>query len=128
MPAAGVVDRGEQSRDGYDAVVDALRSGRTRTAVRDRPRRRRAAGRRPRRGRPGVVAATVVAEPAASGRAVVRVTPSTAVDSEATSQLVHRLRAQLGDEVPGARLGRPGKPEHRPDRRADGHAPRWRSP
>ena len=108
MPAAGVVDRGEQSRDGYDAVVDAFGPGApaplfVTVPAADAPRVVDLAA-----ADPGVVAATVVAEPAASGRAVVRVSPSTAVDSEATSRLVSRLRAQLGDEVPAARLGGPG--------------------
>ncbi len=108
MPAAGVVDRGEQSRDGYDAVVDAFGPGApaplfVTVPAPDAPRVVELAA-----ADPGVVAATVVAEPAASGRTVVRVSPSTAVDSEATSQLVHRLRSQLDEEVQGARLGGPG--------------------
>ena len=108
MPAAGVVDRGEQSRDGYDAVVAAFGPGAPAPLFVTVP-----AGDTDRvvdlaAADPGVVAATVVAEPAKSGRTVVRVSPSTAVDSEDTSRLVHRLRAQLDDEVPGARLGGPG--------------------
>jgi RND superfamily putative drug exporter len=55
-----------------------------------------------------VVRADVVAVPAASGRTVVRITPSTTVDSEATSQLVHRLRDRLSTTAPAARLGGPG--------------------
>jgi len=108
MPAAGVVDRGEQSRDGYDAVVDAFGPGApaplfVTVAAGDTERVVALAA-----ADPGVVAAMVVAESAASGRAVVRVSPSTAVDSEDTSRLVHRLRAVLDENVPGARLGGPG--------------------
>ena len=108
MPAAGVVDRGEQSRDGYDAVVDAFGPGApaplfVTVPAPDAERVVDLAD-----ADAGVVAATIVAEPAASGRVVVRVSPSTAVDSEDTSRLVHRLRAQLDKEVPGARLGGPG--------------------
>jgi RND superfamily putative drug exporter len=107
MPAAGVVDRGEQSRDGYDTVVAEFGAGAPAplfvTVPADAAERVVAiAG-----ADDGVVAASVVAEPAASGRTVVRVTPATAVDSEETSQLVHRLRDALAD-VPGARLGGPG--------------------
>jgi RND superfamily putative drug exporter len=57
---------------------------------------------------PGVVDARVVAEPASSGRTVVRITPSTTVDSQATSDLVHRLRRDLETAAPDARLGGPG--------------------
>jgi putative drug exporter of the RND superfamily len=57
---------------------------------------------------PGVVAASVVTEPAASGRTVVRITPATSVDDQATSSLVARLRDRLHAQVPAARLGGPG--------------------
>jgi len=108
MPAAGVVDRGEQSRDGYDAVVDAFGPGApaplfVTVPAPDAERVVDLAA-----ADSGVVAAAIVAEPAASGRVVVRVSPSTAVDSEDTSRLVHRLRAQLDKGVPAARLGGPG--------------------
>ncbi|MBI2708582.1 MAG: MMPL family transporter [Actinobacteria bacterium] len=108
MPAAGVVDRGEQSRDGYDAVVDAFGPGAPAPLFVTVPADDAARVVNLAEADPGVVAATVVAEPAPSGRAVVRVSPSTAVDSEDTSQLVGRLRSQLDDEAPGARLGGPG--------------------
>jgi RND superfamily putative drug exporter len=108
MPAAGVVDRGEQSRDGYDAVVDEFGAGAPAplfvTVPADGADRVVALA----SADPGVVAAAVVAEPAASGRTVVRVSPATAVDSEETSALVHRLRGDLAREVPEARLGGPG--------------------
>jgi len=108
MPAAGVVDRGEQSRDGYDAVVDEFGPGApaplfVTVAARDADRVVAIAS-----ADPGVTAAATVGEPAPSGRTVVRVSPSTSVDSEKTSQLVHRLRRELRQEVPGARLGGPG--------------------
>jgi RND superfamily putative drug exporter len=57
---------------------------------------------------PGVVDARVVASAAPSGRTVVRVTPSTTVDSQATADLVDRLRGALRDVAPDARLGGPG--------------------
>ena len=108
MPAAGVVERGEQSRDGYDAVIAGFGPGApaplfvtVATGDADRVVSIAAA-------EPGVTAASLVAEPAPSGRTVVRVSPATAVDSEETAQLVRRLRSGLHEEVPGARLGGPG--------------------
>jgi putative drug exporter of the RND superfamily len=108
MPAAGVVDRGAQSRDGYDAVVAHFGAGApaplfVTVPAAEATRVVEIASRDT-----GVVGAQVVAEPAASGRTVVRITPATAVASEQTASLVHRLRDQLGDAVPAARLGGPG--------------------
>ncbi len=108
MPAAGVVDRGEQSRDGYDAVVDAFGPGAPAPMFATVAAADAGAVADLARTDPGVVAAAVVAGPAATGRAVVRITPSTSVDDEATSSLVSRLRSRLASEVPGARLGGPG--------------------
>ena len=67
---------------------------------------------------PGVVDARVVAEPAASGRTVVRITPATTVDSEATSDLVHRLRDGLDDAAPRTPASAVPAPRTRPHRRA----------
>ncbi len=108
MPAAGVVDRGTQSRDGYDAVVATFGPGAaaplfvTVTAtdgdrVVDIARRDS-----------GVVDAQVVSAPAKTGRVVVRIVPSTSVDSKETSSLIGRLRGVLQVEVPSALLGGPG--------------------
>jgi RND superfamily putative drug exporter len=58
------------------------------------------------------VDARVVAPPAASGRTVVRITPATAVDDEATSNLVGRLRSELDEVAPAASLGGPGSQNH----------------
>jgi RND superfamily putative drug exporter len=60
----------------------------------------------------GVVDARIVAEPAASGRTVVRITPSTAVDSAETTDLVSRMRTDIGAAVPGARVGGPAAQNH----------------
>ncbi len=108
MPAAGVVDGGYQSRDGYDAVVEHFGPGTpapmfatvpadeadavVKAAVADR----------------GVVGASIVAEPATSGRTVVRISPASSVESQATESLISRLRDRLGEVAPGARLGGPG--------------------
>jgi RND superfamily putative drug exporter len=108
MPAAGVVDRGQQSRDGYDAVVADFGPGAPAPLFVTVPAASANRVVAVASADPGVVAASVVAEPAASGRTVVRVTPSTTVDSTATSSLVHRLRGELQTAVPDARLGGPG--------------------
>ena len=108
MPGAQVVDKGNTSRDGYDMLVGGVRSRRRRARVHHHPGRRRADGRRrsPRRS-PGVVDARVVTAPAPTGRVVVRVTGSTAVDDSRTATLVNTLRARLATAVPGARVGGP---------------------
>ena len=108
MPAAGVVDRGHQSRDGYDAVVEHFGDGAPAPMFATVPADQADAVVALAAADPGVVDARVVAEPAASGRTVVRITPSTTVDSEATSDLVHRLRDGLDEAAPDARLGGPG--------------------
>jgi RND superfamily putative drug exporter len=112
MPGAGVVDRGEQSRDGYDAVVDAFGPGAPAPLLVTVPAGDAASVVEIATADAGVVAAAVVAEPAGSGRTVVRITPATAVDDEATSQLVARLRGELDAAVPEAALGGPGAQNH----------------
>ena len=108
MPAAGVVDTGHQSRDGYDAVVEHFGDGAPAPMFATVPAQQADAVVALASADPGVVDVRVVSEPSASGRAVVRITPATTVDSEATSELVHRLRDGLDDAAPGARLGGPG--------------------
>ena len=56
----------------------------------------------------GVVDARIVAEPSATtGRTVVRITPSTAVDDASTSDLIGRLRTSIADTAPSASVGGP---------------------
>ncbi len=55
----------------------------------------------------GVVDARVVTPPAVTGRVVVRVTGSTAVDSSRTASLVHQLRGTLHVAAPAAMVGGP---------------------
>jgi RND superfamily putative drug exporter len=112
MPGAGVVDRGEQSRDGYDAVVDSFGPGAAAPLFVTVPAADAAAVVEIAAADGGVVAVSMVAEPAASGRSVVRITPATTVDDEATSQLVGRLRGKLDRAVPDAMLGGPGAQNH----------------
>ncbi|MEO8694165.1 MAG: MMPL family transporter [Acidimicrobiales bacterium] len=112
MPGARVVDTGQSSRDGYDAVTAAFGPGAaaplfvTVLAV-DAERVVSIAT-----ADAGVAAAQIVSEPASSGRLAVRITPTTAVDDQATSDLVGRLRSALGTQVPGAALGGPGAQNH----------------
>ena len=108
MPAAGVVDEGHQSRDGYDAVVEHFGDGAPAPMFATVPADQADAVASAAAEDPGVVDARVVSEPAASGRTVVRITPSTTVDSQETSDLVHRLRSDLDEVAPDAKLGGPG--------------------
>jgi RND superfamily putative drug exporter len=108
MPAAGVVDRGHQSRDGYDAVVDNFGPGAPAPMFATVPTDQAEAVVALALADRGVVDARVATEPAANGRTVVRITPSTTVDSSETSDLVHRLRDGLQTAAPDAKLGGPG--------------------
>jgi RND superfamily putative drug exporter len=112
MPGARVVDRGESSRDGYDVVTEAFGPGAAAplfvtvdAAGAQRVVEVASAD-------PNVAAAQIVTEPAATGRVAVRVIPKTAVDDQATSDLVGRLRGDLRAAVPGAELGGPGSQNH----------------
>ena len=104
MPGAGVVDEGRSSRDGYEMLVESFGPGAAAPLFVTVPRRRR-----PRpvvdlaAADPNVVDAQIVAEPAATGRTVVRVTPATAVDDRrrpptwsADSATDHRRRRARG--------------------------------
>ncbi|HEX4904671.1 MAG TPA: MMPL family transporter [Acidimicrobiales bacterium] len=111
MPGARVVDEGRSSRDGYELLVGSFGPGAAAplfvtVPAEDAPRVIDVA-----RADPGVVDARVVAEPAASGRTVVRVTPSTAVDDQATSDLVARMRDRLAT-VPDVLVGGPAAQNH----------------
>ena len=108
MPAAGVVDEGEQSRDGYDVIVDAFGEGAPAPMYATVPLEQAEAVLTTASGTEGVVDARIVAEPAESGRTVVRITPSTSVDSEETEALVNTLRDDLDVAAPDALLGGPG--------------------
>lgn len=112
MPGARVVDEGRSSRDGYELLVAAFGPGAAAplfvtvdaahaevvvaTAAAD----------------PGVVDARVVAGQSGSGRTVVRVTPATAVDDAATSDLIARLRDAVPDAAPTALVGGPAAQNH----------------
>ena len=112
MPGARVVEQGQQSRDGYDAVVEDFGPGAAAPLFITVPAADAGQVVELASADAGVVAARVVAEPAASGRMVVQVVPATAVDDEATSDLVGRLRDRLDDAVPAAAVGGPGAQNH----------------
>ena len=112
MPGARVVDEGRSSRDGYELLSDAFGPGAVGPLFVTVPATQAQdvvvlAGTDP-----NVVDARIVAEPAASGRTVVRVTPATAVDDPATTAMVGRLRADLGEQVPEALVGGPAAQNH----------------
>ncbi len=112
MPGARVVDHGQQSRDGYDTVVEAFGPGASAPLFVTVAATEASTVAAVAAADPGAVAAQVVAEPAASGRTVVRVVPATAVDDEATSELVGRLRSALANAAPTALVGGPGAQNH----------------
>ncbi len=112
MPGARVVDKGRSSRDGYDQLVAAFGPGAAAPIMVTVP-----AGEAPQvvaiaQADANVIDARVVAEPAASGRTVVRITPGTPVDDQATMDLVTRMREQVGAAVPDALVGGPASQNH----------------
>lgn len=112
MPGARVVDEGRSSRDGYELVVAAFGDGAAAPMYITVPAEEAARVVDVAAADAGVVDARIVAEPAASGRTVVRVTPATAVDDEATSELVGRLRDSVEEASPDALVGGPAAQNH----------------
>jgi putative drug exporter of the RND superfamily len=107
MPGARVVDEGRSSRDGYELLVEAFGPGAAAPAFITTPAADARTVVDTASATEGVVDARFVSAPAASGRTVVRVIPTTAVDDQATSDLVGALRDRLDAEVPDARVGGP---------------------
>jgi RND superfamily putative drug exporter len=112
MPGARVVDEGRSSRDGYELLVEAFGPGAAAPLFVTVPAEQAPAVVTLAAADANVVDARVVAEPAESGRTVVRVTPATAVDDQATSDMVERLRGGIGDTVPDALVGGPAAQNH----------------
>lgn len=112
MPAARVVDEGRSSRDGYEMLVAAFGDGAAAPVFVTTPAADAGQVIEVASADADVVDARVVAEPAASGRTVVRITPASAADDTATSDLVGRLRNQLDDAVPDALVGGPAAQNH----------------
>ena len=112
MPSARVVDTGNTSRDGYDTLVNSFGPGAAApvfitTPTQDANRVIDIANQHT-----GVVDAQVVTAPTSTGRVVVRVTGSTAVDDVRTGQLVSSLRSDLRPAVPAALVGGPAAQNH----------------
>ena len=107
MPGARVVDEGRSSRDGYELLVEAFGPGAAAPAFITTPAADAQTVVDTATATPGVVDARLVSTPAATGRTVVRVVPASAVDDQATSDLVGALRDRLDAEVPDARVGGP---------------------
>lgn len=107
MPGARVVDEGRSSRDGYELLVEAFGPGAAAPAFITTPTTDAQVVVDTAAATPGVVDARIVAAPAESGRTVVRVIPATAIDDQATSDLVGALRDRVSAAVPEARVGGP---------------------
>ena len=112
MPGARVVDEGRTSRDGYETMVAAFGPGAAAPVFIVTPAEQADLVVATAAAIDGVVDARIVSEPAASGRLVVRVIGSSAVDDEATSDLVAGLRDAVGDAVPAAAVGGPASQNH----------------
>jgi len=112
MPGARVVDRGAQSRDGYETVVESFGPGAAAPIFITVSAAEADAVVGLATSDSGVADARVVVEPSTEGRTVVRVIPTTAVDDQATSDLVGRLRTDLAPVAPDATLGGPGSQNH----------------
>ena len=112
MPGARVVDQGRSSRDGYDMVVESFGPGAAAPLYVTVPAEQAQQVVDLAKAAPNVVDAQIVAQPAASGRTVVRVIGATAVDASATSDMVGRLRSTIGAQVPEALVGGPAAQNH----------------
>jgi RND superfamily putative drug exporter len=112
MPGARVVDEGRSSRDGYDLLVESFGPGAAAPLFVTVPADQAARVVEIASADTNVVAAQVASPPAASGRTVVRVIGATAVDDQATSDMVGRLRTEIGAAVPEAKVGGPAAQNH----------------
>jgi RND superfamily putative drug exporter len=112
MPSARVVDTGHTSRDGYDLLVRAFGPGAAAPVFITAPAQDAAHVIDVAEQHAGVVDARVVTPPASTGRVVVRVVGSTAVDDSHTGALVSALRADLHTAVPAAAVGGPAAQNH----------------
>ncbi len=112
MPGARVVDEGRSSRDGYDMLVESFGPGAAAPLFVTVPAARAQQVVDIASADPNVVNAQIAAKPAASGNTVVRIVGGTAVDDQATSDMVGRLRTEIGDAVPAANVGGPAAQNH----------------
>ena len=107
MPGPRVVVEGRTSRDGYETMAAAFGEGAAAPALITVDATEAQAMVDAAMTVEGVLDARIIAEPAATGRVVVRVTGSTAVDDQATSQMVNDLRDAAAVAAPSALVGGP---------------------
>ncbi|MFI0406507.1 MMPL family transporter [Actinomadura sp. 3N508] len=112
MPGARVVDAGYSSRDGYETLTEAFGPGAGATIYITTPQATASQVVQIAQGRRGVAAARTVTEPAATGRLVVQVTPTTAIDDDRTADLVKGIRGDLDRAAPQALVGGPAAQNH----------------
>jgi len=112
MPGARVVDEGRTSRDGYELLVESFGEGAAAPIFVTTPAEQAPQVVDMAQRTDGVVDARIVADPAASGRTVVRITSAQAVDEEATMDLVEQVRDDLEVTVPDALVGGPAATNH----------------
>jgi RND superfamily putative drug exporter len=113
MPGARVVDEGRSSRDGYETLVENFGPGAAAPMFITVKAEEAQAVVDAAKTDAGVADVRIVAEPApSSGRTVVRVIPTTAVDDKATSRLVERMRNVMDDAAPSASVGGPAAQNH----------------
>ena len=107
MPGAGVVDEGRTSRDGYEMLIASFGPGAAAPAFVTTNAKDADAVIAASLSVDNVVDARVVAEPAQTGRLVVRVIPGTPIDDSKTADMVHDLRDALSIQAPSALVGGP---------------------
>jgi len=108
MPGARVVDQGRSSRDGYDMLVTAFGPGAAAPLFVTVDGNQAAQVVDTAKADTGVADARVVTGPSATtGRSVVRIIPTTAVDDAKTSDLIGRLRSSIPKAAPSAQVGGP---------------------
>jgi RND superfamily putative drug exporter len=108
MPGATVVDRGAQSRDGYDTVVEAFGPGAVAPIFITAPAGEAQSIVDAASIDSNVAQASIVTEPASSGRVAIRIFPKTGSSDTATSDLVGQLRNDMSSISPTALVGGPG--------------------
>ncbi|GAA1431252.1 MMPL family transporter [Streptomyces thermospinosisporus] len=112
MPGARVVDAGYSSRDGYETLTDAFGPGAGAAIYVTTPQADAEQVVKTAKDHDEVKDAAVAAEAADSGRTVVRITPTTAIDDDRTSDLVADLRDDLDRDAPKALVGGPAAQNH----------------
>ena len=112
MPGARVVEEGRTSRDGYEALVASFGPGAAAPVFITVDAADAQTVIDTASATTNVVDARAVAQPAPTGRVVVRVIPGTPIDNPATATVVDDLRAALHTSVPTALVGGPAAQNH----------------